>query len=54
MCTLATMYWTFFKGAAVMAIIYPLFILVACKSDPLRAYREGANHHPQASAMQNM
>ena len=42
MCTLATMYWTFFKGAAIMAIIYPLFILVACKSDPLRAYREGA------------
>ncbi|KAK9836349.1 hypothetical protein WJX81_007690 [Elliptochloris bilobata] len=41
-CTLATMYWTFFKGAAIMAIVYPLFILVACKSDPLRAYREVA------------
>lgn len=43
-CTLATMYWTFFKGAAIMSIVYPLFILVACKSDPLRAYREGAHN----------
>lgn len=38
------MYWTFFKGAAIMSIVYPLFILVACKSDPLRAYREGAHN----------
>ena len=50
-CTLATMYWTFFKGAAIMAIIYPLFILVACKSDPVRAYREGAQSTPQSSAI---
>jgi len=41
-CTLATMYWTFWKGAAIMAMVYPLFILVACKSEPLRAYQRGA------------
>ena len=24
-----------------MNMMYPLFILVACKSDPLKAYKEG-------------
>jgi len=45
-CTLATMYWTFWKGAAIMAMVYPLFILVACKSEPLRAYQRGARPAP--------
>lgn len=49
MCTLATMYWTFFKGAAIMAMVYPLFILVACKSDPLRAYCKGAPNQTPVS-----
>ena len=31
--------------AQASALCYPLFILVACKSDPLRAYREGAHLH---------
>lgn len=42
-CTVSTCYWPFFTQAAVIAMIYPLFILVACKSDPLAAYKRG-NH----------
>ena len=41
MCTIATCSWPFFKQAAIMNMAYPLFILVACKSDPLKAYKEG-------------
>ena len=41
MCTVATCAWPFFKQAAIMNMMYPLFILVACKSDPLKAYKEG-------------
>lgn len=41
MCTFATCTWPFFKQAAIMNMAYPLFILVACKSDPLKAYKEG-------------
>lgn len=40
-CTIATCSWPFFKQAAIMNMAYPLFILVACKSDPLKAYKEG-------------
>ena len=28
-----------------MNMAYPLFILVACKSDPLKAYKEGGPVH---------
>ncbi|KAK9917318.1 hypothetical protein WJX75_003111 [Coccomyxa subellipsoidea] len=38
-CTIATCLWSFFIQAAVMAMVYPLFILVACKSEPLRTYQ---------------
>ena len=41
MCTVATCAWPFFKQAAIMNVMNPLFILVGCKSDPLKAYREG-------------
>ena len=41
MCTVATCAWPFFKQAAIMNMMYPLFILVACNSDPLKAYKEG-------------
>ena len=40
-CTVSTCCWPFFTQAAVIAMIYPLFILVACKSDPLAAYKRG-------------
>ena len=45
MCTIATCSWPFFKQAAIMNMAYPLFILVACKSDPLKAYKEGGHAH---------
>ena len=45
MCTIATCSWPFFKQAAIMNMAYPLFILVACKSDPLKAYKEGGRAH---------
>lgn len=32
-----------------MNMMYPLFILVACKSDPLKAYKEGTIHMLQGS-----
>ncbi|CAL8463691.1 g3225 [Coccomyxa elongata] len=38
-CTIATCLWSFFIQAAVMNMVYPLFILVACKSEPLRTYQ---------------
>lgn len=31
-----------------MNMAYPLFILVACKSDPLKAYKEVAQHEKAA------
>jgi len=48
-CTVATCAWPFFKQAAIMNMMYPLFILVACKSDPLKAYKEGKIHMLQGS-----
>ncbi len=45
MCTIATCTWPFFKQAAIMNMAYPLFILVACKSDPLKAYKEGLHSY---------
>ena len=45
-CTVSTCYWPFFTQAAVIAMIYPLFILVACKSDPLAAYKRGDSLQP--------
>ncbi|CAK0785578.1 hypothetical protein CVIRNUC_008788 [Coccomyxa viridis] len=47
-CTIATCSWPFFKQAAIMNMAYPLFILVACKSDPLKAYKEVAQHEKAA------
>ena len=40
-CTLATLRWSFFSGAAFLAMIYPLFILIACNSEPMREHRKG-------------
>jgi hypothetical protein len=40
-CTVATWYWSFFTQAAVMNMVYPLFILVACKSNPQKVYQKG-------------
>jgi hypothetical protein len=40
-CTAATWPWPFFTQAALIAMVYPLFILVAAKSDPLAAYQRG-------------
>ena len=45
-CTVSTCYWPFFTQAAVIAMIYPLFILVACKSNPLAAYNRGKSLLP--------
>lgn len=42
MCALLTAYWSFFVGAALMAMAYPLFILTACDSEPRKAYQRGA------------
>ena len=33
-CTLATLIWPFFEGVAVMGVIFPLFVMVACEADP--------------------
>ena len=41
-CTLATVAWPFFTSAAVVALLYPLFILIAGDADPKPAYRNGA------------
>lgn len=50
-CTIATCLWSFFIQAAVMAMVYPLFILVACKSEPLRTYQRGPYCLPYALGM---
>ncbi|CAL5224378.1 g7054 [Coccomyxa viridis] len=50
-CTVATCAWPFFKQAAIMNMMYPLFILVACKSDPLKAYKEVAQHEKVAGPL---
>jgi hypothetical protein len=34
----------FFTGAAAMATVYPLFIVVASDSDPISASKAGAHH----------
>ena len=44
MCTLATIHWPFFSGAAILAMIYPLFILIACDSDPAGEFEKGMAH----------
>ena len=41
MCTLATVPWPFFISAALVALLYPFFILIACDADPPGAVRKG-------------
>ena len=36
-----TVVWPFFMGAAIMAMLFPLSILIACDSDPQAAYVNG-------------
>lgn len=50
-CTLATWYWSFFTQAAVMNMVYPLFILVAVKSNPQKVYQKGEWNPGRASAV---
>lgn len=38
--SLATLALSFYVGAAVVAVLFPLFILVACDSDPVRLHGE--------------
>lgn len=40
-CTLATVAFPFFTSAAVVALLYPLFILIAGDADPKPAYKQG-------------
>jgi etoposide-induced 2.4 mRNA len=37
-CTLVTVFCSFFSGAAILAAVYPLFILIACDAEPHQAY----------------
>jgi len=37
-CTLGTVFCSFFSGAAILAAVYPLFILIACDADPHQAF----------------
>ncbi|KAK9840173.1 hypothetical protein WJX74_004779 [Apatococcus lobatus] len=39
-CTLATLIWPFFEGVAVMGVIFPLFVMVACEADPRLALQQ--------------
>ena len=49
MCVALTSWWSFWVGTAIMATIYPLFILVACPSDPVGVQRKGERAPPQHS-----
>jgi hypothetical protein len=38
---MVTVFCSFFSGAAILAAVYPLFILIACDADPYQAYTKG-------------
>ena len=40
-CVASTSLWSFWVGAAIMAMVYPCFILIACPSDPRALQQQG-------------
>ena len=49
MCVVTTSLWSFWAGAAIMAMVYPCFILVACPSDPSAIQKQGVQASMQLS-----
>ena len=47
-CVAATSWWSFWAGTAIMATVYPFFILIACPSDPRHIQQQGTDKQPDS------